>query len=131
MKNLITIAFLMDQDSRIGGPLSAKGAALMAQIHAAESQDHKSRPVYNWTDQLLKAVAASPVLLVVGETASRHTTKLPDYLHEAGYTKDARKIGCTQPRRVAAMSVAARVANEMGISVGDAVALKIAIQQKP
>ena len=48
------------------------------------------------------------------------TTQLPQYLHEAGYSKLGR-IGCTQPRRVAAMSVAARVAHEMGVKLGNEV----------
>jgi HrpA-like RNA helicase len=42
------------------------------------------------------------------------------YLHEAGYS-NAGKIGCTQPRRVAAMSVAARVADEVGVKLGNEV----------
>jgi pre-mRNA-splicing factor ATP-dependent RNA helicase DHX16 len=48
------------------------------------------------------------------------TTQLPQYLHEAGYSKLG-KIGCTQPRRVAAMSVSARVADEMGVKLGNEV----------
>jgi hypothetical protein len=46
--------------------------------------------------------------------------QVPQYLHEAGYSKLG-KIGCTQPRRVAAMSVAARVAHEMGVKLGNEV----------
>ena len=46
---------------------------------------------------------------MVGQTGSGKTTQLPQYLHDMGYTKGNKKIGCTQPRRVAAMSVAARV----------------------
>lgn len=61
------------------------------------------------------------VLIIEGETGSGKTTQIPQYLHEAGYTKDKKKIGCTQPRRVAAMSVAARVAEEMGIKLGNEV----------
>lgn len=45
------------------------------------------------------------------------TTQLTSYLHEAGYTKLG-KVGCTQPRRVAAMSVAARVAQELNVKLG-------------
>ncbi|KAG5229791.1 pre-mRNA-splicing factor ATP-dependent RNA helicase [Salix suchowensis] len=48
------------------------------------------------------------VIIIVGETGSGKTTQIPQYLHEAGYTKRG-KVGCTQPRRVAAMSIAARV----------------------
>ncbi|WAQ83309.1 hypothetical protein PtA15_3A678 [Puccinia triticina] len=126
-----TIAFLVDQDSRIGGTLSAKDAALQAQIDAAErraksiDEVRKSLPVYEWREKLLQAVSEYQVLIVVGETGSGKTTQLPQYLHEAGYTKDGGKIGCTQPRRVAAMSVAARVADEMGVRVGDAVGYSI------
>ena len=58
------------------------------------------------------------MLIVVAETGSGKTTQLPQYLHEAGYTANGQKVGCTQPRRVAAMSVAARVAEEMGPKVG-------------
>ena len=58
------------------------------------------------------------MLIIVGETGSGKTTQLPQYLVEAGFTKDGRKVGCTQPRRVAAMSVAARVADEMGVRLG-------------
>ncbi len=43
--------------------------------------------------------------------------QIPQYLHEAGYSK-AGRVGCTQPRRVAAMSVAARVATEVGVKLG-------------
>ena len=58
------------------------------------------------------------MLVIVGETGSGKTTQLPQYLHEAGWTKDGKRIGCTQPRRVAAMSVAARVSDEMGTKLG-------------
>jgi pre-mRNA-splicing factor ATP-dependent RNA helicase DHX16 len=44
--------------------------------------------------------------------------ELPQYLHEAGWTAGGRCVVCTQPRRVAAMSVAARVAEEMGVRLG-------------
>jgi len=52
------------------------------------------------------------VIIMVGETGSGKTTQLPQYLHEDGYTLEG-KVGCTQPRRVAAMSVAKRVSEEM------------------
>lgn len=57
------------------------------------------------------------MLIVVGETGSGKTTQIPQYLEEVGYGKLGR-IGCTQPRRVAAMSVAARVAEEKACKLG-------------
>jgi pre-mRNA-splicing factor ATP-dependent RNA helicase DHX16 len=44
--------------------------------------------------------------------------QLPQYLYEAGFADVGKKIGCTQPRRVAAMSVSARVAHEMNVKLG-------------
>ena len=60
-------------------------------------------------------------MIIEGETGSGKTTQIPQYLYEAGFTRDEKKIGCTQPRRVAAMSVSARVAQEMGVKLGNEV----------
>ncbi|KAL9308060.1 putative RNA helicase [Arabidopsis thaliana] len=84
----------------------------------------RSLPIYTYRDQLLKAVEEHQVLVIVGDTGSGKTTQIPQYLHEAGYTKRG-KVGCTQPRRVAAMSVAARVAQEMGVKLGHEVGYSI------
>jgi pre-mRNA-splicing factor ATP-dependent RNA helicase DHX16 len=82
-------------------------------------------PIYEFRQELLDAVENFQVLIIVGETGSGKTTQIPQYLHEAGYTTGGRKVGCTQPRRVAAMSVAARVADEMGSKVGHEVGYSI------
>lgn len=55
------------------------------------------------------------VIVVVGETGSGKTTQLTQFLYEDGYGEFG-MIGCTQPRRVAAMSVAKRVSEEMEVS---------------
>ncbi|KAJ0697803.1 putative RNA helicase [Helianthus annuus] len=86
--------------------------------------DRKTLPVYSYRESLLKAVEDHQVLIIVGETGSGKTTQIPQYLHEAGYTKRG-MIGCTQPRRVAAMSVAARVSQEMGVKLGHEVGYSI------
>ncbi len=80
----------------------------------------RSLPIFAYRDQLLEAINDNQVLVIEGETGSGKTTQLTQYLYEAGYSlKDGakKKIGCTQPRRVAAMSVAARVAQEMNVKV--------------
>jgi len=65
-------------------------------------------------------VTDNQILIVIGETGSGKTTQITQYLAEAGFTSRG-KIGCTQPRRVAAMSVAARVAEEMSVKLGNEV----------
>ncbi|KAF5212937.1 hypothetical protein E0198_000449 [Clavispora lusitaniae] len=86
----------------------------------------KSLPVYQLRQSFLDTIEKNQVLIVVGETGSGKTTQLPQYLYEAGYTKAPNsdiplKIGCTQPRRVAATSVATRVAEEVGCVLGEEV----------
>ena len=84
-------------------------------------ETRKSLPIYAYRDELLKAIKENQVIIIEGETGSGKTTQIPQYLYEDGYTKvngEKKKIGCTQPRRVAAMSVAARVAQEMGFKLG-------------
>ena len=76
----------------------------------------KKLPIYAYRDEFLEAVQDNKILVVVGETGSGKTTQIPQYLHEAGWSKLG-KIGCTQPRRVAAMSVSARVSQEMNVKV--------------
>ncbi|PON70342.1 RNA helicase, ATP-dependent DEAH box [Trema orientale] len=87
-------------------------------------EERKSLPMYRYRDELLDAIEKYQVLVIVGETGSGKTTQIPQYLHEAGYTKRG-KVGCTQPRRVAAMSVAARVSQEMGVKLGHEVGYSI------
>ncbi|KAG9757926.1 P-loop containing nucleoside triphosphate hydrolase protein, partial [Aureobasidium melanogenum] len=104
---------------------------LAQQLVAAErkaktiEEKRKTLPVYTYRDEFLAAVDKYQVLIVVGETGSGKTTQLPQYLHEHGMTKDGKMVGCTQPRRVAAMSVATRVAEEMGVKVGNEVGYSI------
>lgn len=85
----------------------------------------KSLPVFPFRDSLIEAIKNYQILIVEGETGSGKTTQIPQYLNEAGFTKDGKKIGCTQPRRVAAMSVAARVAQEMNVKLGNEVGYSI------
>lgn len=66
-------------------------------------------PVFEVRDELMKVLRENKVVVIVGETGSGKTTQLTQYLMEDGYWKYG-IIGCTQPRRVAAVSVAKRVA---------------------
>lgn len=92
--------------------------------HERILEGRKKLPVYPYRDEFLAAVKEHQVLILVGETGSGKTTQIPQFLHEVGYS-ELGKIGCTQPRRVAAMSVAARVATEMNVRLGHEVGYSI------
>ena len=82
------------------------------------------------------------VVIVIGHTGCGKTTRasllctvslivtalpeIPQYLHESGWSSGGRVIACTQPRRVAVTSVAARTAQEMGSIVGEEVSPSLA-----
>ncbi|CAJ0957156.1 unnamed protein product, partial [Mesorhabditis belari] len=87
-------------------------------------EQRESLPIFHFKDALVKAVMEHQMLVVVGETGSGKTTQMTQYMVEAGFARRG-KIGCTQPRRVAAMSVAKRVAEEMGVKLGQEVGYTI------
>ena len=84
-----------------------------------------SLPIYKLKHELLQAIKDNKILVVIGETGSGKTTQITQYLVEAGYVNYGKKIGCTQPRRVAAMSVAKRVSEEYGCKLGEYVGYSI------
>ncbi|WCJ19134.1 RNA helicase family protein [Euphorbia peplus] len=88
------------------------------------AQQRQYLPIFSVRDDLLQVVRENQVIVVVGETGSGKTTQLTQYLHEDSYTKNG-IVGCTQPRRVAAMSVAKRVSEEMETDLGDKVGYAI------
>lgn len=104
----------------IGGKKSSFGKKTNLTI----IEQRESLPIYKLRDELIQAVTNNQILIVIGETGSGKTTQITQYLAEAGLTSRG-KIGCTQPRRVAAMSVAKRVAEEFGCRLGQEVGYTI------
>ena len=81
-------------------------------------------PAFAVREDLLRVIQDNQVVVVIGETGSGKTTQLTQFLYEDGYGKFG-MIGCTQPRRVAAMSVAKRVSEEMEVDLGSVVGYAI------
>ena len=87
-------------------------------------QQRQYLPAFAVREELLRVIRDNRIVVIVGETGSGKTTQLTQYLYEDGYGKNG-IIGCTQPRRVAAMSVAKRVAEEAGTPLGELVGYSI------
>ncbi|KAI2513995.1 hypothetical protein MHU86_379 [Fragilaria crotonensis] len=81
-------------------------------------------PIAKLKNELMGAISSNQVLVVIGETGSGKTTQMTQYMVELGLTKRG-IVGCTQPRRVAAVSVAKRVAEEYGCALGEQVGYSI------
>ena len=92
-------------------------------------EQRESLPAFKMRRQFLDAVKQYQLLIVVGDTGSGKTTQLTQYLAEDGFANEG-MIGCTQPRRVAAMSVAARVSDEVGSRLGEEVGYTIRFEDK-
>eukprot|EP01083_Nonionella_stella_P141679 437026_1 len=83
-------------------------------------------PIFKVRDQLMQIVRDNQIIVLVGQTGSGKTTQITQYLYEDGFADlDGSMIICTQPRRVAAMSVAKRVAEETGSTLGGLVGYSI------
>ena len=81
-------------------------------------------PIAAKRDEIKKALAENQVLVIAGETGSGKTTQLPKLALAAGQGA-AGMIGCTQPRRIAARSVARRVAEELQTPLGELVGYQV------
>src|ERR1700754_3660141 len=88
-----------------------------------------SLPIAARADDIVKLIRENQVVVIAGETGSGKTTQLPKLCLAAG-RGEAGLIGCTQPRRLAARSVATRVAEELGSPIGDKVGFQVRFTEK-
>ncbi|KGU27643.1 pre-mRNA-splicing factor ATP-dependent RNA helicase PRP43 [Candida albicans P34048] len=83
-------------------------------------------PVHAQREEFLKIFHSTQIMVFVGETGSGKTTQIPQFvLYDEMPHLTGKQVACTQPRRVAAMSVAARVADEMDVELGEEVGYNI------
>ncbi len=123
-------------------------AELFQQAGIIENQIKKSIEIKNWKiknrpspeydenlpiiakkDEIIQAIRTNPVVVIAGETGSGKTTQIPKFCIEAKRGTDG-KIGCTQPRRIAAVTVAKRISRELGDDKGRLAGYKIRFQDK-
>lgn len=129
------IDFAEEDEQEEGDDTDDDPVSVNASARSSMKEVRESLPVFQLRQEFLQKVEENQVLIVVGETGSGKTTQLPQYLFEAGYTQtkndkdQVQKVGCTQPRRVAATSVAARVADEVGCKLGDKVGYSIRFEE--
>lgn len=86
-------------------------------------------PIFAKKDAIVNAVRGHQVVIISGDTGSGKSTQIPKMCLEAGQGV-AGKIGCTQPRRIAATTVARRIAEEMSEVIGNSVGYKIRFADK-
>ncbi|HXH03389.1 MAG TPA: ATP-dependent RNA helicase HrpA [Candidatus Competibacteraceae bacterium] len=106
---------------------AARGRARRAALPRPSFDD--SLPINQKRAEIAAAIREHQVVVVCGETGSGKTTQLPKICLELGLGA-AGLIGHTQPRRIAARSVAARIAEELGVSVGSAVGYKVRFNER-
>ncbi len=124
----------IDALHRQGKPFDAALGKLLTGVEKSQRQvkarseavtlNYPDLPVSDRRDDILKAIEEHQVVVVAGETGSGKTTQLPKICIEAGLGRYGR-IGHTQPRRLAARSVAQRVADELGCELGTSVGYQV------
>ncbi|XP_041476323.1 putative pre-mRNA-splicing factor ATP-dependent RNA helicase PRP1 [Lytechinus variegatus] len=89
----------------------------------------KTLPVWEYKDKFMKMLEEQKIIVLVGETGSGKTTQIPqwcmEYVRRKFPVNNMKGVACTQPRRVAAMSVAQRVADEIDVVLGQEVGYSI------
>ncbi|XP_068697399.1 ATP-dependent RNA helicase DHX33-like [Montipora foliosa] len=116
----------------VGNGVSQRESNGQSKHNYSDSQHHRqtsplssrkqrfSLPIYSGRTAIIAEVRMKESIIIVGETGSGKTTQIPQYIYEDRLTKLG-AIACTQPRRVAAISIAQRVAKEMSVHLGEEV----------
>ncbi|CAI7810573.1 unnamed protein product, partial [Closterium sp. NIES-53] len=88
-------------------------------------EKRKTLPVWQQKQEFVDLLKKQQIIVLVGETGSGKTTQIPQFVVECLNATNKKQVACTQPRRVAAMSVSRRVADEMDVTIGEEVGYSI------
>ena len=113
------------------GPQNPFNQNPLSQRYFSILKTRRGLPVHAQRDEFLQMYQSSQILVFVGETGSGKTTQIPQFvLFDDLPHLNGKMVACTQPRRVAAMSVAQRVAQEMDVTLGQEVGYSIRFEDK-
>eukprot|EP01040_Poterioochromonas_malhamensis_P015813 gene15813-17777_t len=113
--------------------IPSEGGTTLHSLRQKHLPIHKQRellPIYRYRSAILYLLEKYQTLILLGETGCGKSTQLPLYCHEGGWTSNGSSIVCTQPRRLAAITVATRVAEEYGCSIGEQVGYGVRFDYK-
>lgn len=87
-------------------------------------------PIFQYRSHILYAVEKYSVVVLISDTGTGKSTQIPQYLLESGWASEGQVILCTQPRRIAVMTISDRVAKERHCLLGDEVGYSIRFEKK-
>ena len=116
------------QDAQKGLPTSGVKSKKMKKLREAIEREYRRTeavlPMYEKKNEIVQLITENQVCVILGETGSGKSTQMTQYLYEAGFAEKG-LIVCTQPRKVAATTLASHVAREMGNTVGKVVGCRV------
>ncbi|XP_033626833.1 probable ATP-dependent RNA helicase DHX35 [Asterias rubens] len=115
----------LKEERRQVGEGSGECVVYNPNVAVSIEQQRQRLPVFKHRNHILYLLEKFQTVVIVGETGCGKSTQIPQYLVEAGWGADGYKVGVTQPRRVAAVTVAQRVAEERGTVIGHGVGYSI------
>ncbi|KAI3402516.2 PRP43 [Candida oxycetoniae] len=120
-----------DAERLENGPKNPFTGEGFSQTYYKILETRRNLPVHSQRETFLKIFHSTQIMVFVGETGSGKTTQIPQFvLYDEMPHLTGKQVACTQPRRVAAMSVASRVADEMDVELGEEVGYSVRFEHK-